>query len=182
MEDLGVLGRLAPALFEAPAVLKKTATASRKLAELKGLQRNSAQLLSAESLTRYDSLPVFLGASDHAVVVEELTTLRVLYAAQREQERSQTVKLWIASVEEKSRNTIAFSKQKCLDVLAQFERHPPDLRSIELEKVAGLRALVVRRLDELDISDLIERVAEMPESKRKLLLQQLNNLYQEERT
>jgi len=89
--------------------------------------------------------------------------------------------LWIASIEEQCRNTIAFSKQKCVDVLAQFERHPPDLGPIELEKAVGLRALVERRLDELDISDLIGRVAAMPEAKRKLLLEQLNNLYQDER-
>ena len=165
-----------------------TATAARShgwtrtaLAELKELQRNSAQLQPAVSLIRYDTLPAFLGASDHALVVAELTTLRELYATLREQQRSHAAMLWIASIEEQSRNIIAFSKQKCVDVLAQFERHPPDLRSIELEKVAGIRALVERRLDELDISDLIGRVAAMPEAKRTLLLEQLNSLYQDER-
>ena len=37
MADLVPLGHLPPALFETPAILKKTALASRKLAELKGL-------------------------------------------------------------------------------------------------------------------------------------------------
>ena len=37
MTELSPLGRLKPAFFETPAILKKTATASRKLAELKGL-------------------------------------------------------------------------------------------------------------------------------------------------
>ena len=37
MPDLAPLTRLQPALFETPAILKKLATASRKLAELKGL-------------------------------------------------------------------------------------------------------------------------------------------------
>ena len=37
MTELGPLGRLKPAFFETPTILKKTATASRKLAELKGL-------------------------------------------------------------------------------------------------------------------------------------------------
>ena len=37
MTELGPLGRLNPAFFETPAILKKTATASRQLAELKGL-------------------------------------------------------------------------------------------------------------------------------------------------
>ena len=37
LQPLGPLTRLGPAMFEAPAVLKRLATASRKLAELKGL-------------------------------------------------------------------------------------------------------------------------------------------------
>ena len=151
------------------------------LAELNSLQLNSAQSVSAEALRRYDTLPLFLDASDHAIVVEKLTTLRELYATLREQERSTAATLWIASIEEQSRNSAVFSKEKCVDVLAQLEQHPPDLRTIELEKMAGFRALVERRLDELDLSDLIGRVAAMPESKRKLLLEQLNNLYQNER-
>lgn len=151
------------------------------LAELNELQRNHAQLLSEDSLSRYDPLPVFLDASDHALLIAELTTLRESRAALRERERSRRAMLWIVQMEEKSRNTIDFSKQKCVDVLAQFERHPPDLGSTDLEKVAGLRALVERRIDELDISDLMGRVAAMPQVKRKLLLEQLNNLYLEER-
>ena len=160
------------------AAVRSNGWTSTALAELKELQRNSAQLLSALSLSRYDTLPSFLGASDDALVAAELTTLHELREALREQERSRTAMLWIASIEEQCRNAIAFSKQKCVDFLAQFERHPPDVGPIELEKVANLRALVERRLDELDISDLIGRIAAMPESKRKLLLEQLNNLYQ----
>ena len=47
------LSRLAPGIFEAPAVLKKTATAGRKLAELKGLAAsipNQAILINTLSL------------------------------------------------------------------------------------------------------------------------------------
>ena len=51
--SLRPLSRLAPGIFEAPAVLKKTATAGRKLAELKGLAAsisNQAILINTLSL------------------------------------------------------------------------------------------------------------------------------------
>jgi hypothetical protein len=164
----------------AAAVDRSVGWTRTALAELKGLQLDSAQLLAAESLKRYDTLPTFLGATDHAMVVAELTTLRALRAALYERERSSVVRVWVESMEEQSQNSTALPKQKCLDLLAQLERHPPNLLEIELERVAGLRTLVERRLDALDISDLLGRVAAMPESKRKLLLEQLINLYQEE--
>jgi hypothetical protein len=50
---LGRLARLRPTLFEGPAVLRKTATAGRTLAELKGLAAsmpNQSMLINTLSL------------------------------------------------------------------------------------------------------------------------------------
>lgn len=147
------------------------------LAELKGLQLHSAQLMSVESLKHYDTLPLFLGASDRATLVAELTTLRDLSESLHEQERLSAATLWITSIEKQCVNMADFSKAVCVDLLAQLERHPATLRAFELEKVVGMRAVVERRLDEIDLSDLMARVAAMSKSVRKRLLEQLNNLY-----
>lgn len=152
------------------------------LAELKGLQTNSAQLVSTESLKHYDTLPLFLGACDSATLVAELTTLRELSDNLREQQRLSAVMMWLNSMEKQCVNIAGFSKPICVDVLTQLERHPVTLRVVELEKVVGMRAIVERRLDEIDLSDLIARVASMSQSVRKLLLEKLNNLYPHEQT
>ena len=147
------------------------------LAELKGLRASSAQLLSTESLKHYDTLPPFLGVSDRATLVAELTTLHDLSESLREQDRLRAATLWIASMEKQCVNLANFSKAVCVDFLAQLERHPAKLREVELEKVVGMRSIVERRLDEIDLSDLISRVAAMSKSVRKLLLEQLKTLY-----
>jgi hypothetical protein len=152
------------------------------LTELKEMQLNSDQLMSVESLRHYDTLPLFLGASDSSKLVAELTKLRELSEGLREQQRLSAATLWFTSMEKQCVNIVVFSKPMCVDILAQLERYPPALRPIELEKVVGLREIVERRLDEIDLSDLIARVAAMPTSVRKLLLDQLNNLYPHEHT
>ncbi len=149
------------------------------LAELKGLQMKTDQLFSAEPLERYATLPVFLCASDSAMVVMETTRLRELYLAVREKARSETIRLWIESIEEQGSDSGALTKEKCSDILSQFDRHPLNLQLVEQQRLADLRLRVERRLDEIDISDLIGRVIAMPESKRKQLLEQLSSLYQE---
>lgn len=147
------------------------------LAELNGLQANSAQLVSAESLKHYDTLPPFLGAPDRATLVAELTKLRELSESLREQQRWSAVMMWLSSMEKQCLNIAGSSKAVCVEFLALLERHPVELHTDELEKVAGLRTIVERRLDEIDLSDLIARVAAMSKSVRKLLLEQLKKLY-----
>ena len=151
--------------------------AHNALAELKGLRANSAQLVSAESLKHYDTLPPFLGTSDRATLVAELTTLRDMSESLRELERLGAANLWIASMEKQCVNLANFSKAFCADVLAQLERHPAKLRAVELEKVVGMRSMVERRLDEIDLSDLIARIVAMSETVRKRLLEQLKQMY-----
>lgn len=152
------------------------------LAELKGLQTNPAQLMSAESLKHFDKLPLFLGTSDSATLVEKLNKLRELSEGLREQQRMSAASLWCTSMEKQCVNIAGFSKPMCAEVLTQLEQHPATLRAVELEKVVGMRAIVERRLDEIDLSDLLARVAVMPKSVRKQLLEQLNNLYRQEVT
>jgi len=147
------------------------------LAELKGLKENSAQLVSIESLKHYESLPLFLGARDRATLVAELTMLCELSESLREQQRLSAVTLWLNSMEKQYMNMAESSKAVCIEALAQLERQPAALRTFELDRVAGLRTIVERRLDEIDLSDLMARVAAMSKLVRKKLLEQLIKLY-----
>lgn len=146
------------------------------IAELKRLQTDSAQLMSTEALKHYDTLPLFLSATDRAMVVAELAMLTELSEALREHDRLKSAMQWISSIETQCLNVSAFSKAVCVDVLTQLEHHPKTLRAIELEKVVEMRTIVERRLDEIDLSDLIARVAAMSKSVRKRLFEQLDSL------
>lgn len=58
-------------------------------------------------------------------------------------------------------------------MLAKLQNHPVYVSATELERFDEVRKLIERRLDELDISDLIARVDAMSSSTRQLLLQKL---------
>ena len=110
------------------------------------------------------------------MVDAELAMLTELSAALREHDRLKSAMQWISSIETQCQNVSAFSKAVCVDVLTQLEQHPKTLRAIELEKVVKMRTIVERRLDEIDLSDLIARVAAMSKSVRRRLFEQLDSL------
>ena len=67
MTDLAPLNRLKAGDFETPAILKKTATASRKLAELKGLAASIPnQGILINTLGMQDQSLISFGSQENA--------------------------------------------------------------------------------------------------------------------
>lgn len=173
------------ACFTAYAIERESAQTNRSnmwtaaaLEEVSRWRANPVRLVAEGLPALCASLPDFLTQQDRLRVAGEIEPLRQVLAQALETQRARDAAAWIAQLQATAGDTATLSKQKCVDVLAKLQNHPVYVSATELERFDEVRKLIERRLDELDISDLIARVDAMSPSMRELLLQQLLVRYQ----
>ena len=97
----------------------------------------------------------------------------------RERERVAKSAAWVGDLQEQATSLHSLSARDCAKLLSALQACPPYVLSGEFDQLVDLKRHVQGRLDELDISDLVERINAMPAEKRHLLLERLRVLDQE---
>src|SRR5680860_1507727 len=131
-------------------------------------QRNT-QLLKAD-------LPVFLSEADLNTVEDidrKLTERIKLIEANRALEESRR---WIESFSEIEENLTTLSDVECKQILRRLEKNPDFLTDADKTEAHNLKLLVERRLDELDISDIFERVLCLKETQIRNLFLKIKSI------
>ncbi|MBB5509522.1 hypothetical protein [Paraburkholderia atlantica] len=163
------------------ALLKQRSSmwAAAAIEELITLCTKPEQLLAEGVPAKFLSLPALLSEADRARILPEIETLSVTINHAIEQARARKSAAWLEARQEQAVELDTLSELACADILSALRDSPPYVLPNELDQVVELQKRVQRRLDELDISDLVARIKAMPAEKRALLMQELSKTGQE---
>jgi hypothetical protein len=146
------------------------------LEELAALQGKPEQLAEQGISDKFSTLPAQLSSNDRAQIAVKLDALFMTRAQAIEQARAAKAAAWIAQFQGQQASVSTMSKGACSALLSALEACPSNVLPDEFALLADLKTCVERRLDELDISDLVNRISAMSPEKRAQLLQQLRLL------
>lgn len=147
--------------------------------ELRALQSRPEQLLAEGVPAKFLSLPPFLSGEDRERLSAQVGELEAMRIQTRERERVAKSAAWVGDLQEQATSLHSLSARDCAKLLSALQACPPYVLSGEFDQLVDLKRHVQGRLDELDISDLVERINAMPAEKRHLLLERLRVLDQE---
>lgn len=147
------------------------------LEEIKALRSNPKRLLKEDGLARISTLPVFLSDKAKTDFQNELAEIQCLRASLLEQERLGRANSWLTSMESKIDDVKALTKEQCVRFLTELNDYPEYVQPSEVDRLSPLRTRVERRLDEIDVTDLLLRIEAMPADRRHLLVKQLMERY-----
>ncbi|NVI09248.1 hypothetical protein [Paraburkholderia youngii] len=147
--------------------------------ELIALRTRPDQLLAEGVPAKFLSLPALLSAADRARILPEIETLSATINQATEQARARKSAAWLEARQEQAVALETLSECACADILSALRDSPSYLLPNDLDQVMELQKRVQRRLDELDISDLVARIKAMPAERRALLMQELHRMGQE---
>lgn len=147
--------------------------------ELTALSADELKLLRNDSLARYERMPEFLSEKDRIDVGAWLDSIRKMRATLIEKNRQRQAREWLDDFSSKVSKPESLSREMCRDLLARLDSRPDFVGASDLETISPLRRGVERRIDELDLSDLLERIASMTPENRAALFKELAAFYQE---
>ncbi|WP_213780753.1 hypothetical protein [Caballeronia sp. dw_276] len=147
--------------------------------ELRTLSTRLEQLENEGVPTKFSSLPESLSAADRSRIAREIQTLNAARNQALEDSRARRSAVWLTELETQIDRVNTLSESACTGILTALQNRPSYVLPADAERLGDLQKRVQRRLDQLDISDLVARINAMPAEKRNLLLQELRRIDQQ---
>ncbi|NYE25605.1 hypothetical protein [Pigmentiphaga litoralis] len=141
--------------------------------ELAALQGKPAQLANEGVPAKFVSLPAELSSADRARVTAKLEELDTLRVQALEHERAVASAAWVAQLHEHVASLSTLSGRGCTELLSMMDACPSYVSANDFDQVVELKTRIENRLDELDISALVDRIKEMAPEKRAQVLSRL---------
>jgi hypothetical protein len=148
------------------------------LEELTALQDRPEQLVQEGVPEKFSSLSTQLSSADRARVTAKLEALDALRVQMLERARAAQSAAWVAQLQDQLASLPSLSERACSELLSKMQACPSYVSAREFEQVVELKTRVEKRLDELDISAVVNRIKAMSPEKRAQVLQQLLALEQ----
>lgn len=149
------------------------------LEELTALQDRPEHLVQEGVPEKFTSLSTQLSSLDRARVTAKLEALDALRVQMLERARASQSAAWVAQLQDQLASLPNLSERACSELLYKMQTCPSYVSAREFEQVVELKTRVEKRIDELDISAVVNRIKAMPPEKRAQVLQKLLALEQE---
>lgn len=123
--------------------------------------------------------PVYLSTSERDAVERTLDALRTRVDELEEQRARAEAQRWLEQFAGVVGRVEQLSGSECDRLLRVLRSRPDYLNAVELEQAEQLTAAVERRLDELDVSDIVARIRRLKPELRRQLAEAIANLSEE---
>lgn len=151
--------------------------ATSALAEVTMIAADKSRLIRQDSLDHYLDLPSWLSSEDRETIQAKIETTRQLRENLILQHEEQEAKRWIEELELAVMDLEQMPSNQCLAILMKMEN--PPLR-VDQEKFLTIRTSIQLRVDENDISDLVERIAKLSDKMKEALFLRLASAFPKE--
>lgn len=156
------------------AKARSNAWVASSLAEIANIVSDESQLIRPESLGRFLNAPVGLSSEDRGTIEVRIAECQELRARLIEKHEEQEAKCWIEELEHSVTNLEQMASNECSAVLMRMQN--PPLR-VDQERFLAIRAAVQHRVDEIDISDLVERITKLSKKMKEALFRRVSAVF-----
>ena len=156
------------------AITRSSDFVTSTLAELANIIGDPGHLIRFDALQRYMDLPNWISSSDRNLVNSRVAEAGQLRAGLIQEHEEQEGRRWLEGIEHAVGNLDQMSSNECAAVLARMTSAPS---RVDHDRFLAIRAAVQQRLDENDISDLVERITKLSKKMKEMLVSRLSSIF-----